>query len=435
MTIVSSLLPFLQVFFLAMNDPTSRSFVELITGWIFLPGRSLADRIRAIGGERHPAAYYRVLSTTSWSMDEVSCRLLALILRLSPQETLFLVGDDTLLPHKGKKVYGAGMHRDAVLSKRGQTFKRWGHSWVVLGVLLPSRHHPGRYFSLPVLVQLHLNHSTAEKCRRAYRKKSTLMIDMVRQVERLLPDQKLHFIGDYGYTAPALLSQFPPKVEVTGRARSDSRLYEPAPPHVGTRGRPRVRGDQLPSPTTLLEGRTERREYEVAPGRRYRVRQASITGCFFQAPARQVKVVALEHLQGKRENDVFYSTATETSIEQVVRWYNQRWSIEVTFHDCKQHLGVGRERNRTCNAARNTAAIGLLLYSLVVLWHETAPQDTLEWVRNYPGKQHASFADMLARLRRESLREYHQNHIRQSPDLSDWLQINQYLEKLLLLAA
>src|SRR5690606_17901606 len=109
------------------------------------------------------------------------------------------------------------------------------------------------------------------------------------------------------------------------------------------------------------------------------------------------------------------------SIEQIVRWYNQRWSVEVTFHDCKQHLGVGRERNRTRRAARNTAAVGFLLYSLIVLWHEAGPQDTQSWVRNYPGKQHASFADMLAHLRHESLQEYQRNNIRQSSLPDDWI--------------
>lgn len=435
MTIVSSFLPFLQVFFLAMTEPTAQAFLQLVAGWMFAPGRSLADRIRAVDAGRHHATYYRVLSTAAWSIDEASLRLLQLMLRLAPQETLFLVGDDTFLPHKGKHVFAAGMHRDAVLSKRGQTIKRWGHAWIVLSVLFESRRHAGRYFCLPILVHLYLNQTVAEKLRRKYRKKSTCMIEMVQRIERLLPDQKLHFIGDYGYTAPALLDQFPRRVEVTGRGRIDARLYQPPPPHDGRRGRPRVRGEKLPSPAALLAGRAQRREYEVYAGHRYRVRQASIRGCFFQSPTRVVQVVALEHLVGRREDDVFYSTVTEVPSEQVVRWYAQRWSIEVTFHDCKQHLGVGRERNRTRTAARRTAAMGFLLYSLIVLWHETLPQESIHWSRDYPGKRHSSFADMLATLRCESLAEHRRRNIHHSADPSDWQKNYDYLEKLVLLAA
>lgn len=435
MTILNSFDPFLQVFYLSMTEPTSRAFIELVSGWVFISGRSLADRIRAIDGERHRATYYRVLSVSSWSMSEVSLRLLKRFVDLMPQETLFLVGDDTFLPHKGSKIFGTGMHRDATLSTRGRTVKRWGHAWVVLSVVFESRRSPGRYFCLPVMVQLHINQTTADKLRRKYVKKSTQMIDLVKLVNRHFPQQKLHFIGDYGYTAPAFLKQFPERIAVTGRARGDARLYEPAPLHHGGRGRPRVRGPQLASPVELLQGRIPRREYTVASGRCYRVRQTSILGCFFQSPARLVRVVVLEHLRGTRENDVFYTTVTDAKIEQVVQWYAQRWSIEVTFRDCKQHLGVGREQNRTRGASRRTAAIGFLMYSLIVLWHETSQLEPPKRIRDYPGKRHPSFADMLATLRHETLAQDRKKCFGESAETCHWQKNYLYLEKLLLLAA
>jgi hypothetical protein len=435
MTIVSSFMPFLQVFFLAMTEPTANAFLELVTGWMFVPGRSLADRIRAIPSSRPRDAYYRVLASASWSIEEVGLRLLTLILRWAPQEILFLVGDDTLLARKGPKIFGAGMHRDGVLSTRTRTVKRWGHAWVVLSVLIESRRNPGRYYSLPVLMQLYLSQTTAQKLSRKYRKKTELLLAMVRRVERELPQQKLHFLGDYGYTAPAVLRQFPRNIEVTGRAHPKARLYEPAPPRRAGRGRPRVRGEQLPSPQELLKGRASHREFEVAPGRVYRVRLASVKGCFFQVPDRMVEVVALEHVGQRREDEVFYTTSTEASVEQVVRWYARRWTIEVTFRDSKGHLAVGREQNRTRAAARRTAAMGFLMYSLIVLWHEIAQPEALIAIRNYPGKRHASFADMLAALRRESLTEHRRKHFEASPRLTDLQKNYEYLEKLLMLAA
>lgn len=435
MTMVSSFLPFLQVFFLAMTEPTGHAFVTLVTGWLFAPGRSLADRIRASASERCPDTYYRVLARASWSIDEVGLRLLKFILRRWPQETLFLVGDDTFLARKGSKIFGAGMHRDGCLSTRTRTVKRWGHAWVVLSVVFESRRHPGRSYSLPVLMQLYGNEATAKKLRRKYRKKSTLMVEMLCRLERALPGQKLHFLGDYGYTAPAVLGEIPRRIEVTGRAHLKARLYTPAPPRRAGRGRPRVRGEKLPSPQELLQGRAQRQAWNIAPGRRYRVRTASCVGCFYQVPDRLVQVVAVEHLGGRREDEVFFSTRLDASREQVVRWYARRWSIEVTFHDAKQHLAVGREQNRTPAAAGRTAAVGFLMYSLVVLWQETVGPEAVTGIRDYPGKRHPSFADMLAALRRESLAEYRRKHCEASPSPSESQKMYEYLEQLLLLAA
>jgi hypothetical protein len=405
MNIVTSFIPFLQVFCLTMTEPTARAFIDLVTGWLFAPGRSLADRIRAIPQPCARDAYYRILSSASWSLGEVRLRLLDLMLRRFPQETLFLVGDDTFLPRKGAKVFGAGMHRDGCLSTRTRTVKRWGHCWVMVCVVFPSPRDPNHYFSVPVWVELYIDQRTARKLGRKYRSKTELMIKMLRRIERDIPQQKLHFLGDYTYTAPAVLKQFPRRIEVTGRAHAKARLFGAPQPQPG-RGRPRVRGEKLASPQELLAGRAKRREFHVAPGRRYRVRAASIQGYFFQVPDRLVRVVALEHLGQRRENDVFYSTRTDAGIEQIVRWYARRWSIAVTFRDCKQHLRVGRERNRTRSAARRTAAVGFLMYGLVVLWHETTQRAGMPSLRDYRGKRHASFADMLAALRRESLAEY-----------------------------
>jgi len=435
MRIVDSFLPFLQVFYLTMTMPTGHAFIELVSGWLFAPGRSLADRIRAIDSPRVSDTYYRVLRTASWSIDAVGLRLIRMILRWAPQETLVLVGDDTLLPRKGAKVYGAGMHRDGCLSTRSRAVKRWGHSWVVLSVLWESRRYPGRYHALPVMMRLYLNQATAAKLERTHRKKTDLMLDMVRRIERELPQQKLHFLGDYGYTAPAVLHQFSRTVEVTGRAHPKARLYAPAPPRRKGRGRPRIHGEQLPSAHELLEGRAKRREFEVAPGRRYRVRAASIQGCFFQAPNRLLHVVALEHLTGRRENEVFYSTVADASVEQIVCWYSRRWSIEVTFRDSKQHLAVGREQNRARDAARRTAPIGFLMYSLVVLWHENVKPEVMTGLREYPGKRQPSFADMLAALRRDTLRQHCRNNFQTPTSTADLQKNYSYLEKLLLLAA
>ena len=204
MLIVDSFAPWLQVFFLSMTEPSGRLVVEFVTGWLFAPGRSLGDRIRASG--RHSrSSYYRLLAAARWSVDEVSWRLLSKFLQWFPQDTLYLIGDDTLLARKGPKVYAAGMHRDPLLSRRNRTIMRWGHCWVVLGVWLSSRRDPAHGYCLPVLMRLYLDHRTAQNLGRPHRAKSDLMIEMVTELERRWPQQKMHFIGDFSYTTPCSL--------------------------------------------------------------------------------------------------------------------------------------------------------------------------------------------------------------------------------------
>ncbi len=84
-----------------------------------------------------------------------------------------------------------------------------------------------------------------------------------------------------------------------------------------------------------------------------------------------------------------------------------RWSLEVAFHDSKQSLGFEEPQGWTRRAVERTAPMAMLLHSLVVLWfaeegHRRYRAFKRPW---YTSKVHASFADMLATLRRETIRE------------------------------
>jgi hypothetical protein len=437
MDIVYSFERLLQVFALTMTEPTAATFRQLVAGWVFAPRRSLLGMVRATGAQRHHSAFHRVFSAARWSLDEVGLRLFDLILRLAPQETVFLVGDDTLISRRGLRIFGTGMHRDACLSSRSHTVTRWGHCWVVLSVVIESPRTPGRYYALPVLARLYLNQKAAAKWRRKYRSKSDLLIEMLQRVEGHASGKALHFLGDSAYTAPAVLARMPARIDVTGRADLEARLHA-APParRTGQRGRPRVRGERLPSPQELLEQTGLRRmKLSLYQGRPYQVRTAQIEARFFRTPERLVKIVAVEHLRGGRGKEVFYSTRADASAEQILRWFSRRWSIEVTFHDAKQHLGVGEPQNRTRQAARRTAATGFLLYSLVTLWHECIRPEPAPSLRHWRGKSAASFADKLAALRSDSFQQFTRAHL-STPAIPPAIQkILRPLEHILQLAA
>jgi hypothetical protein len=66
---------------------------------------------------------------------------------------VLLAGDDTVTEHPGPHMFGKGRHRDGVRSFHRDTAYRWGHTWVVLSMLvkLPFATRP---WALPVLVAL-----------------------------------------------------------------------------------------------------------------------------------------------------------------------------------------------------------------------------------------------------------------------------------------
>ncbi len=410
--IVTSFSDLLQVFAITMTAPTHSNLIELTKGWVFAPRRTVLGMLRAGGIERHHSAFHRMFAAAKWSIDAVGLSVYDLIRRLVPQATVFLAGDDTLLNRRGLKIFGTGMHRDPLLSSRGFTVVRWGHCWVVLCVVIESPRTPGRYFALPILARLYLNKKSTEKWSRAYRTKPEMMLEMLKLVQAHDPQQPLHFLGDSAFTSSSMLQRMPPEIAVTGRIGCNSRIHAPTPPRKEGRGRPRVRGERLDTPKEMLDAKGLRRvDLKLYESTLYKVRLAEQNGFLFKAPKRAVKVVAIEHQQGGRGREVFYSTETEAKATQILEWFSWRWPIEVTFHDSKQHLGLGEAENRKTKAVRRTVPTGLLMYSLVILWHECIRKKPAPSLRKWTGKDHASFAEMVAALRIDSLAEFKQKHL------------------------
>ena len=365
MDICTSFLPMLQVFSAAMTAPTYASLIELMTGWVFAPRRTIMGMLRAGGVDRHHSAFHRIFASAVWSIDSVGLAVYDLIRKLLPQETVFLAGDDTLVSRRGLKMFGAGMHRDPLLSSRGFTVVRWGHCWVVLCVVVESPRTPGRYFALPILARLYLNKKACKKWNRANRTKPEMMLEMLKIVQA----------------------------------------------HEG-RGRPRVRGERLDTPDEMLDAKGLRRvELKLYDSTEYKVRLAEQTGFLFKAPKRAVKVVAIEHQRGGRGREVFYSTEVAAEATMILLWFSWRWPIEVTFLDSKQHLGLGEAENRKTKAVRRTVPTALLMYSLIVLWHECIRKKPAPSLRKWTGKEHASFAEMVAALRTDSLDDFQRKHL------------------------
>ncbi len=408
MYLVTSFVVFLQPLAVVMTCPSFGNAMTLLAGWVFAPRRTITGMIAAAGavGLKHHSTFHRLFSSARWSLDRAGLVVFGLMLPWLGDSVL-LAGDDTLARKRGLKMFGVGMHHDPLLSSRGKAITNWGHSWVVLGVIVRFPLWPERAFCLPILFRLYLNKKSAARDRRAYRTRPELLVEMLALLCQARKTRRFHLIADSAYGGQSVLNHLPANCDLTSRLVMDARLYGPPPTRVpGRNGRPRKRGLQLPTPAAMLRERAARVDLMIY-GRQDRVRMCDTVAYVHAAPERPLRVVAIEALSGGRGQQAFYSTCWQATAIELLTWYAWRWSIEVAFHDSKQSLGFEEPQGWSRRAVQRTAPVAMLLYSLIVLWfvqegHRSYRPLNRPW---YTTQAEPSFADMLATVRRLSLRE------------------------------
>lgn len=150
-----------------MTAPTFANLTVVLTGWVFAGRRTLTRMIVAAGplACKHFSSYHRLFSSARWSLDAMGLATFNLIQPFLG-DVVMLGLDDTLARKRGLKMFGTGMHYDPILSSRGKAITNWGHSWVLLGVLVELPFRRGHYYCLPILFRLYLNQKSAAKHRR-----------------------------------------------------------------------------------------------------------------------------------------------------------------------------------------------------------------------------------------------------------------------------
>lgn len=409
MTLVSSFVELVQQLSPVMTAPTFDSFVTVLTGWVFARRRNVTKMILAADAVegKHHSAFHRVFAAAQWSLDALGLAVFALILPWLGEGQIILAVDDTLARKRGLKVYGAGMHHDPLISSRKKAITNWGHSWVVLGVIVKFPFCADKYFCLPILFRLYISKQTIAKRGGVYRTRPELAVEMLKILCAAYPDRSFHAVGDSAYGGQSVLAKLPINCDLTSRLDLDARLYD-APPKrkPGQQGRTRKRGRKLPTPKKMLEGCTKSSRLNLY-GRRDRVRMTDTVGRVHAVPDRPLRIVAVKPTTGGRGPQAFYSTKTDDTGQDALTRYAMRWSIEEANQNSKGHLGFEEPQGWTRRAVERTAPTAMLLYSLILLWfakegHRHYQPVYAPWYQN---KSHASFGDMLATLRREGVRE------------------------------
>lgn len=406
MSLHDSFLLLLQSLVPIMTAPSFSNLCVILTGWVFAGRHTITQMLVAAGAvhTKHFSAYHRLFAAARWSRDRMGLAVFDLI-QPALSGTVLVAVDDTLARKRGLKMFGTGMHHDPLLSSRGKTITNWGHSWVVLGIVVTFPLWPDRAFCLPILFRLYLNKKRAEKERRRYRSRPELAVELIELLCKHAKSRRFHVVADSAYGGQSVLKFLPANCDLTSRLTLNARLYT-APPErkAGTNGRPRKRGSLLPTPQAMLQERARRLVLSIY-GRQEEARVCDTEARVYAVPQRPLRVVAVEALKGGRGREAFYSTCAGASAEQILTWYAQRWAVEVAFHDSKQYLGFEEPQGWTRNAVERTAPMAMLLYSLIVLWFVREGQHHYRLVLYpwYQSKSRPSFRDMLLTLRRTSI--------------------------------
>ncbi len=397
-----------------LRQRTWRHAELLLIGAILAPGKRTVTsllRILGLGRERRFTTYHRVLNRAVWSGRAAARRLLGLLVTaFAPTGPVVLGIDDTIERRRGKRIAAKGIYRDPVRSSRGHFVKASGLRWLSLMLLAPVP-WAGRTWALPFLTALAPSERHCRERGRRHKKLTDWARQMALQARRWLPGREVVLLGDSGFAALDFLAALTRHgLTCVTRLRLDAALYEPAPPRKpGTVGRPRTKGARLPTLADVLADAATCWAEITVPGwygegdRAVEVCSATAVWRHAGLPVVPIRWVLLRDPQHRFDPQALLCTDPARDPLQIVRWFVQRWQVEVTFREVRDHLGVETQRQWSDRAIARTTPCLLGLFSLVTLLAARLDRRarlkvcTDAWYR----KSRPTFADTLAAVRRQ----------------------------------
>jgi len=472
MELTASFLDLLQQFSPVFTAPTYRTFAWIVSGWVLSQRhRFITEVIFSSGnvGNGHWSRFHRFFSHAAWDIDTFSLFLAKLVMTiLAPGSTVYWAVDDTLCRKRGLTLYGAGMHYDPLISSRSKKLVSWGHDWVVLCIIVVHPFWaPTKVFALPIAARLYINRQgltkgkkgkgkapkakaapqakakaapeakakaapqakakAAPEAKADHRTRPELALELILLAARWFPDDEILLLGDSAYGGRSVLPHLPPNVHLISRVHPKAALYQPAPPKIkGTKGRPRKKGDRLPGmaewaadaeqPWTQLDFN----QFGLHAALEVKTRRA----LYYKSGRDRLLTIVLVHdREGKRPDQMFYCTKLGWTAREILSAYACRWSIECTFENCKQFMGLEDPANRLPKAVERTAPMALFICTIVVVWFHRTGHQFVEFPLRpwYPKKAEPSFADMLTTLRRLSYEEKTEGLLGNQTRLKTWI--------------
>ena len=319
MNIPDVALPVLTGLRLTCSTPTYNQFLVLLRGALLTTRRrTITNVLRAVRHQTpgHASSYHRVFSQRPWSPGVLARGLMTFLLaHVVPTGPVFLAGDETVAERPGPQVFGQGRHRDGVRSTHSYTVYRWGHTWVVVSVLVkfPLATRPG---ALPALVALDRAPAWHQTHGMRHKTPAHMARLLLARLIRWFPERQFNFGGDTGYgtsETARCCRQHRRHLPFIRKFSGDAALYEPPSPRTRTTlGRPRVKGRKLRSPQEVVAqtiqrscltvawygGATRNIEVVTGTGHWYRIGEALI----------DVRWVYVHDCTGTHRDEYFFTT-------------------------------------------------------------------------------------------------------------------------------
>lgn len=406
--ILSVLLPFSVLF----SKPSWQKALTLLLGAVICTGkRTVCAALRAMGLGTQPgfSNYHHLLNRVEWSALKAAKILFFMVQAFVDDRCpLVLLVDETLERRRGKKIKAKGYYRDAVRSSQSRVVNTMGLKWLVmaLSVKLPFM---SRALALPFLSVL----EPSKKCNEAKKQRHKTSLhwtsQMILQVRRWVGKARaLILVGDGGFAAGQLaIDCIRFGVSLVSRLKMNAALFDfPAEKRPGQRGRVARKGVRLKNFKQMLslEGLPWKEMEVIGYGGKKRIARVLSSTCMWGAdgvtpiPIRWVLVVDPTE---KLDPLPLMSTDPLMLPERMIELFIDRWGLEVTFEESREHLGVETQRQWSDRAIARSTPTLMGLYSCVCLMANQLKQveplkpETTSW----HSKEHVAFSDMLRAVR------------------------------------
>jgi DDE superfamily endonuclease len=183
-----------------------------------------------------------------------------------------------------------------------------------------------------VLVALDRSEADDRREGHPHRTPARLMPQLLCVMLRWFPDRHVVFVGDTG-SGTQEMARFvhrPRRLTLVSKLHPDAGLYEPPPPYSG-RGRPRVKGDRLPTPRqAAAAARRRRRTVGWYGGGRRRVETATGHGFWYKSGRGIVplKWTFVRDCDGTHRDEYFFTTDERRGVERLIGLYTSRWNLD-----------------------------------------------------------------------------------------------------------
>jgi hypothetical protein len=400
----------------ALDPRSAPRLAWLLVGAVLARGRrTVTSWIRAAGLSREFRHCYTTVAAAGSRTDLTAAHLAHEVVKplVASAARLTFALDDTPTERSGRRVQGAGIHHNPCPGPAGGPFV-YGHVWVVLGLL--ATHPAWGVVALPLLARLYVRKKNLPgippKDRPPFRTKLELAVELVRWATIWLGmlNKPLWVVTDGAYASAVFLKPMKTLgVTVVSRLRKDANLRTVPAARSGTRGRPRIYGEQ---PIDLAKRGGQRRAwstgtftlYGKATTKRYKTFVAT-----WRPAGGAIRVVLVDEPNGWV---AFFCTDPTATVSDILESVAARFSLEVTFRDVKEVVGAGQQQVRRVRASAGAFHVCLWTFTMTEAWAWNRPGSDLVGHRSASPWDDESRRPSHADKRRAWRRELLGNEIR-----------------------